>query len=160
MKMALDTTVQWYLGAAAFMGALAVFHAHFDFGRNESTSLPGHYHYIAVKNTLPQRGDHVVFRWHGGGPHEAGEKFLKLVAGVPGDRVTRAGRNFYVNEHFVGTAKERSLSGQPLDPGDAGILGPGQYYVMATSPNSLDSRYKLTGWIKQSEIIGKAYPLF
>jgi conjugal transfer pilin signal peptidase TrbI len=142
------------------MGALALFHSHFDLGQNESTSLPGHHYYITAKNTLPQRGDYVVFRWHGGGPHDAGEKFLKIVAGVPGDTITREGRNFYVNGQFVGTAKERSLSGQPLDMSDAGTLGQGEYYVMATSPNSLDSRYKLTGWIKQSEIIGKAYTLF
>ena len=156
----LTDTSKSYLYMGLLMSAIAVFHANFDFGKNESTSLPGHHYYIAVKRTLPKRGDYAVFRWHGGGPHDAGEKFLKIVAGVPGDVVTRKGRDFYVNGRFVGTAKEKSLTGQPLEPGETGTIGPGQYYVMATSPNSLDSRYKLTGWIKQSEIVGKAHLLF
>ena len=44
---------------------------------------------------------------------------------------------------------------------DAGSFLPaGRYYVRAPHPDSLDSRYRLTGWISDAQIIGRAYALF
>jgi conjugal transfer pilin signal peptidase TrbI len=60
----------------------------------------------------------------------------------------------------VGYAKTVSRQGQPLDPGPTGTLPPGHYYVRAPHPDSLDSRYRLTGWIADAQIIGRAYALF
>ena len=36
----------------------------------------------------------------------------------------------------------------------------GRYYVRAPHPDSLDSRYRLTGWVSEEQIIGRAYALF
>ncbi len=36
----------------------------------------------------------------------------------------------------------------------------GSYYVRAPHPDSLDSRYALTGWVSLSQIFGRAHALF
>ena len=102
----------------------------------------------------------MAFRWQGGGPYPAGVTFVKIMAGMPGDTVTEADRQFFVNGIPVGTAKRLSRKGAPLDIGPTGSIPSGQYYVKAPHPDSLDSRYRLTGWISQSQIIGRAYVLF
>ena len=57
-------------------------------------------------------------------------------------------------------AKPRALTGEALEPMDTGTLGANEYYVEAPHPDSLDSRYRLTGWIPQHRIVGRAYVLF
>lgn len=132
---------------------------HYTVGINASLSLP-HHVYLIRKGEMPQRGDYVAFRWHGSGPYPVGVTFIKILAGLPGDAVTCSGRSFYVNGLWVGEAKMTSKDGTSLDAGETGVLPPGRYYVRAPHPDSLDSRYRLTGWIGQSQIIGRAYVLF
>ena len=137
----------------------ALFQAHFCFGLNASGSLP-HRFFLIHKGELPQRGQYVAFRWRGGGPYPAGATFVKIVAGLPGDTVTGADRDFFVNGTHVGKAKTVSRQGVPLELGPTGVLPAGRYYVQAPHPDSLDSRYRLSGWISQNQIIGRAYALF
>lgn len=148
-------------GLAYLLGILgaALFQAHFAVGLNASPSLP-HRFFLIHKGELPQRGQYVAFRWPGGGPYPAGVTFVKVIAGIAGDTVTRAERDFFVNGTPVGRAKTASRQGLPLELGPTGILPAGRYYVRATHPDSLDSRYRLTGWIAESQIIGRAYALF
>jgi conjugal transfer pilin signal peptidase TrbI len=107
-----------------------------------------------------RRGDIVSFRWHGAGPYGAGMPFLKQVIGLPGDVVTVDGRDMYVNGEKVSTAKEYSTRGVPLAVGMTGVIPEGRFYVHAPNPNSLDSRYLLTGWVPQEAVLGKAVLLF
>jgi conjugal transfer pilin signal peptidase TrbI len=79
---------------------------------------------------------------------------------MTGDTVTRVDRDFFVNGTPVGHAKTVSRQGVALEPGPTGIVPAGRYYVRAPHPDSLDSRYRLTGWISESQIIGRAYALF
>ena len=139
--------------------AAAMFQASYSVGLNVSSSLP-HHVFLIRKGELPERGQYVAFRWHGGSPHRDGVTFVKLVAGVPGDTVTRIGREFFVNAQPVGAAKTMSRAGAPLEPGPTGVIPPDQFYVHAPHPDSLDSRYRLTGWISEAQIIGRAYALF
>lgn len=144
-----------------FLGLVTgwVIQSNFVFGWNVSESLPYHA-FVARKGTLPDRGDLVAFRWHGGGHYPAGAVFVKVAAGVPGDTVERAGSEFLVNGRPVGIAKPFSLRGEPLEAAEPGRLGEGEYYVMAPNTDSLDSRYKLVGRVSRAEIIGKAHVLF
>ncbi len=136
-----------------------IFHQHFIFGINASPSLP--YTFFLVHKDAPvERGQLVAFRWNGAGPYPEGATFVKIAAGIPGDRVTRIGRAFYVNEKFVGIAKTHTLTGRPLEASQPGVLPPGNYYVATTHPDSLDSRYRMTGWIPQARMIGRAYAIF
>jgi conjugal transfer pilin signal peptidase TrbI len=145
-----------YLVCAA--GAI-FFHAHYAFGLNATPSLPYRL-FLIHKGERPRRGDFVAFRWAGGGPYPAGVTFIKVLAGVPGDEVTRDAQGFHVNGIPVGTPKPLGRQGQPLEPGPTGRLPEGSYYVEAPHPDSLDSRYGLTGWIHDSQIIGRARALF
>lgn len=145
-----------YVGLAA----LALwFHVHYAFGLNASPSLPYRL-FLIHKGEMPGRGDFVAFRWAGGGPYPAGVTFIKVLAGVPGDEVTRDGKGFHVNGVAVGVPKPVSRQGQALEPGPTGRIPEGRYYVQAGHPDSLDSRYRLTGWIHASQIIGRARALF
>ena len=145
-----------YVGLAA----LALwFHVHSAFGLNASPSLP-HRLFLIHKGEMPSRGDFVAFRWAGGGPYPAGVTFIKVLAGIPGDEVTRNAGGFHLNGVPVGVPKPVSRRGQPLLPGPTGRIPEGRYYVQAGHPDSLDSRYQLTGWIHASQIIGRADALF
>ena len=148
-------------GLAYLLAAVAAlaFQSHFTLGINASPSLP-HRLYLIHKDTMPMRGELVAFRWAGGGPYRAGVTFVKILEGGPGATITRVDRDFFVNGHAVGTAKPFSRAGIALAPGASGILPAGRYYVRAPHPDSLDSRYALTGWITHEQIIGRAYALF
>ena len=139
--------------------AALLFKTCFTLGLNASPSLP-HTLYLIHKGAPVKRGQYVAFRWLGGGPYAAGVTFVKIMAGMPGDNVTQTDRQFFVNGIAAGTAKLLSRNGIPLEAGATGVIPPGRYYVKAPHPDSLDSRYRLTGWISQSQIIGRAYALF
>ena len=149
----------WSIACLVVAAAAILFKMHFALGLNSSESLPDRV-FLIHKGELPARGQYVAFRWAGGGPYAAGVTFVKVAAGVPGDTVTRVERDFFVNGDFVGTAKIQSRSGVPLGVGPTGEIPPRRYYVRAPHPDSLDSRYQLTGWVAESQILGRAYALF
>lgn len=154
---------------------------------NLSESLPDHV-FITVKGYTSniERGDYIAFEWPGGGPYPKGFHFVKIVRGVPGDVVRMdSDRNFYVKkasevnvqdmsgerklyainvggfgENHMGKAKTHSKRGEPLVAGPAGVIPPEHFYVFAPHPDSLDSRYALTGWIPREAIMGKTYAIF
>jgi conjugal transfer pilin signal peptidase TrbI len=150
---------RWAIAYLLLIIAAALFQAHFAFGVNASPSLPQRF-FLIHKGELPQRGDYVAFRWPGGGPFPAGVTFVKIIAGMADDTVTRADSDFFVNGMYVGQAKTVSRHGVPLELGPTGVLPAGRYYVRAPHPDSLDSRYRLTGWVSEAQIIGRAYALF
>lgn len=150
---------RWGIAYAGAIAGAAWFHSHYAIGLNASLSLPGTL-YLIERGTLPQRGEHVAFRWAGGGAYPAGVTFIKLLAGQPGDTVARDGALFIVAGMPLGQAKPLSRRGEPLEPGPAGTLPEGRYFVFAPHPDSLDSRYALTGWIAREQIIGRARAIF
>ena len=139
--------------------AAVTFQHYFVFGVNATPSLP-HTLYLIHKGEPIGRGDLIAFRWAGGGPYIAGITFVKIAAGVPGDTISRHERDYYVNGLYVGTAKRYAKDGAALALMDTGVLNADEYYVQAPHLDSLDSRYRLTGWIAANRIIGRAYALF
>ena len=135
------------------------FDSHYRVGINVTESLPARF-FLIHRGEQAGRGDYVAFRWNGGGAYPAGATFIKQIAGVPGDSVTRVDLDYFVNCYPVGRAKPTSRQGQTLEPGPTGTLPRGAYYVRAPHPDSLDSRYGLTGWVTQAQIIGRAHVLF
>ena len=81
-------------------------------------------------------------------------------AGGPGDEIKRDGSAFFVGSQYIGVAKPRARTGEPLEAAAGGLIPEGEYFLATPSPDSLDSRYAVTGNVKQREIIGKAYELF
>ena len=135
------------------------FDSHYTVGINVTESLPARF-FLIHRGEQAGRGDYVAFRWSGGGAYPAGATFIKVIAGMPGDVVTEVDRDYFVNCYPVGRAKRTNRQGQTLEPGPTGTLPRGAYYVRAPHPDSLDSRYRLTGWVTQAQIIGRAHVLF
>lgn len=144
---------------ALLLGLALWFQHHFTFGVNLTHSLHGSL-FLIHKGQPARRGEYVAFHWRGGGPYAAGAIFVKQLVGLPGDRVSRNGAHFLVNGRFVGTAKAVSRDGKSLTPGPTGVLPPGHYFVATPHPDSLDSRYAITGWIRERDLIGRAHALF
>ena len=146
----------WLFGLAA----LGLAEQYVGFGAVESASVP--YKVYLIKKwdrSYPKKGEWVVFKWHGGGLMPKGSRFVKQVHGVTGDQVAEIDRKFYVNGEYQGLAKQVSRKGMKLEVGPVGTIPEHYFYVFAPAPDSLDSRYKLTGWIHEGQIIGKAVPL-
>jgi len=131
----------------------------FGFSVNLTHSLPHKVWLIHLK-ALPKHGDYVLFEAPSSAKVPKETTVIKQALGIPKDRVTRVGQDFFINDHYVATAKKKSLTGELLIPGPDGVLAEGQYYVSTPHPDSFDSRYQKMGWISQSQIIGVAYPIW
>lgn len=152
-----------YLNLCGFVGvtglAIGLSTIWLTYTINLTHSLPGHL-YVIYRGAPVERGDLLAFRWHGGATYPAGTTFIKIAVGGSGDVVKRVGNAFWVNGRYIGIAKTRSKAGVPLTPAQAGVIPQGQYFVATPSPDSLDSRYALTGNIKQGDVLGKVYAIF
>lgn len=139
--------------------------AYLAFGRayliafNLTESLPGTL-FLIERDTLPDRGELVAFRWQANWPYRKGSFFVKRLIGVPGSVVSANGRDFFVDGRPVGRAKERAKTGEFLEIGSVGTIPEAHYYVAGEHPDSLDSRYQLTGWVARQQIVGTAYRIF
>ena len=126
---------------------------------NTTNSLPQKV-WILHLNKTPQKQDYIAFK----PPLKSGlpQSLIlhKQVLGVTGDVVTRQGRDFFINDKYVATAKTHSLKNEPLALGPTGTLTEGHYYVSTPHKDSLDSRYELLGWIDDELILGVLYPLW
>jgi conjugal transfer pilin signal peptidase TrbI len=153
--------IYWTVCAGVFaVGVLAAATTPWlDYTFNLTNSLPGTF-YVIHKGGEVKKGELIAFRWHGGATYPAGTTFIKRVAGVGGDTVKRVGSGFWVNDQYMGYAKPYSRAGVPLKPAPEGIVKAGEYFVSTPNPDSLDSRYALTGNVKPSEVIGRAYEIF
>jgi conjugal transfer pilin signal peptidase TrbI len=149
-KVTLIFSVSVVLGISQFLAL----------GFNVTKSLPQKVFLVLKWRKDLFRGEYVAFRWHGLGPYPKGVTFVKMVKGLPGDQVDVKGREVFVNGDSAGVAKLVSRAGLALEVGRAGVIPPGRFYAFAPSADSLDSRYALTGWIDQAEVIGQAIPLF
>lgn len=182
----------WFrYSAPVLVVALASLFVRFDV--NYTDSLPDHV-FLTIKgetaNLSP--GDYVTFGFpteDPRSPFRKGDHFVKLVAGVPGDRLFMTeGREFYVvpratygdqtpdvpldelrrvvesgepsDFRYLGRSKEYSMRGDALDPGPQDVIPAGSIVVAAPHPDSLDSRYSMVGFVPVSVVMGKTYPLF
>jgi len=148
----------WVYGAAA--AAFAWCDAHYRIALNMSDSLPQAM-YLVVLDTKPAAvGDFVAFEWQRGQFYRRDWTFVKRVAGVPGQEVAVKNRAVFIDGHPVGYAKPYSQHGVPLEPIRPGVIPAGFIYAEAPHPDSLDSRYSVTGLIESKRIVGKAYAIF
>jgi conjugal transfer pilin signal peptidase TrbI len=128
------------------------------FGLNIDNSLPG-YVYVVIRDEQPVRLDIAAFRTPLNPYYPAGAPFIKVVLGVPGDKVSRSGREFFINGTAIGSAKEHTRHGLPLTPGPTGMLPSDNYFFWTPNIDSYDSRYGEIGWITSERILGRAVRL-
>lgn len=91
-------------------------------------------------------------------PFKEEHKFVKMVAGVPGDTVEISPKGVYVNGRYWGELDLLKKLGQ-----DASffyrkeVVPPGHYFLLGSAPNAFDSRY--WGPVPEARIIGRAEAL-
>ena len=145
---------------AGLVAAILAFNAFFTLAITVTQSLPQHV-FLVVKGDLDlKRGDYFAFHWAGGGPYPAGLSMVKQVRGMAGDVVTTQSRDIYLNGEYLSTAKRFSKAGAPLALGRTGVIPPRHFYAYAPHPDSLDSRFALTGWVSLDRVAGRAIPVF
>lgn len=145
---------------------------------NYTDSLPDHV-FITVKGwkTGLKHGDYVTYGFPTANSvslFRKGDHMVKRVAGVEGDEIRmREDGEFFVlyrgattllpdelGNDSLGKAKPYSMTGRPLQAGPVGVIPPGHFYVHAPHRDSLDSRYAMVGWIRESDVIGRTFPIF
>lgn len=157
MKVAL---IAWSLVVAVVLSGLGFsIGRDYQFGLNETESLPNWGFLVNKTIKVPHRGDYFAFVAPPNPYYPAGQVFTKHVVGVPGDVVTVKGRDFYVNGVFIGTAKTHSKTGAVAVMSDPGVIPAGHYFMNTPHPDSLDSRYKMIGLIGTERLVGKAEPV-
>jgi signal peptidase I len=126
-------------------------------------------------------GDLVAFRTPDLRPYyRAGTPFTKAVAALPGDRVVRLGRDFYVNGRYTATARRSDSYGRPaavFTPPSvvasvchqptaavaacrvaiAPLIPEGTLFVLGSHERSYDSRY--WGYVQRESILGRVVSL-
>lgn len=120
---------------------------------NVTESMPQVF-WLGVKGITPKKGDYIVFTVPG---HDM--SFIKRIAGESGSEIKIKGRDFFIDDEYVATAKIHSLEGKVLDLSEEGKLREGEYFVLGVHKDSFDSRYKQMGRIEESRILAVAYPL-
>ncbi len=162
-----ERVIRWLMRLLYAMAAIVittvVARPFFTVGINLDHSLPGTV-FLIHKGEMPKRGQVVAFRFQGYKPYfPAGAIFVKLLAGIPGDTVRATDHGciqYSVNQTVIGCARAHARDGHSLNLGPVGMIPKGRYAVRGTSWDSFDSRYAGVGWIRKSQIIGRAYRLF
>jgi conjugal transfer pilin signal peptidase TrbI len=129
---------------------------------NWTASLPYFVVWLRPSTNSFARGDLIVYRYDGDELMQLkkGQRFFKRVAGIPGDRVTVADRRVLINGIDVGIAKQYTLDGHRLEPLSPGVIPAGYFYVQGTHEMSFDSRYRTSGLVHVSQIVGKVAVIF
>ncbi|MDR0701481.1 MAG: conjugative transfer signal peptidase TraF [Azoarcus sp.] len=131
---------------------------------NWTPSLPYRIAFLHPARMPLQRGQTIVYAFAGEAqvdyPGLLGQPFFKVVRGLPGDIVTVRERTVFINGEEAGFAKTHTFDHRPLTPIAPMSIPPGHYYVQGTDRNSFDSRYRESGLVRASQIIGIVKPLF
>lgn len=117
--------------------------------------------YVIKKGAPVQKGDLVGFKWNGNIKYPKDAIFVKVVSGVENDHIKVNGRSVFINDKYIGKAKEYSSDGKiKLDVIEPHKIEKDEIFVSTPHKDSLDSRYALVGTIKKDIILGKAYEIF
>lgn len=132
---------------------------------NVTPSLPYTVAIVSRRTDQVVRGDYVIYAFSGSAieqfPGLARQPFFKRVGGVAGDRVQVNGRRVLVNGEDVGIAKRfATVTNLPLEPIEPSTIPPQYLYMQGTSPDSFDSRYRISGLVHMRDVIAIVRPLF
>lgn len=91
-------------------------------------------------------------------PFKPEHKFVKMVAGVPGDVVDISSKGVYVNDAYWGELDLlRKLGRDAAFFYRREVIQPGHYFLLGSAPAAFDSRY--WGAVPANRIIGRAKAL-
>lgn len=143
------------------MALYVLFALFFTIGINKTPSVPFKY-YVFYKHADPAEskpGDVVLMKYTNNFAFPFGSRFVKYVAGVPGDVVTHIGQDVYVNDKHIGTAKlfgGPNQEGEPLDMSRPGVIPLNHFFLYTPYEDSFDSRYRYVGLVDKRSILGKS----
>ncbi len=136
-------------------------------GVQNALCLPYRVFLIDTYYKHPARDEYLAFRGDERlAPYfQAGVTLIKAVRGLPGDRV-QIGDRIAVNDRTLVTPLPGlgvtplvfTLGRQPTDFQRDKPVPAASYFVMGTSADSYDSRY--WGYVRQAQVLGRAYPLW
>ncbi|MEC4720482.1 signal peptidase I [Noviherbaspirillum sp. CPCC 100848] len=128
----------------------------------EFRCLPWHVYLVELgRPSGLERGDYVAFIARDGimGDRFQGRMIGKMVAGLPGDKVTVKDDFATVNGMPVGELTLLARLGKKSHDFDRTAIVPeGKVFVVGTEPRSYDGRY--WGFLDQSFLIGRVKPLY
>lgn len=127
----------------------------------ENTCLEWRVFVIDKHDTEIERGEIFAFRSEAMDPYlKDGTQVIKVVDGIPGDRVQVSTETVTVNGNVVG--RGLLLSKKLKKPKSRyvrdEVVPENKYWFMGRSKDSFDSRY--WGYVSKSNVIGKAYPIW
>ncbi|WP_353500409.1 S26 family signal peptidase [Vibrio chaetopteri] len=166
--MKLQFTMSFVLAAGVFLTIVIYLTQRFEVKVTASAigCLPISYAVIDKNNTEPVREQLVSVLASNAEPLFAdGTNFLKLVAGVPGDRVVVTTKQVVVsNQHYsreYNIDASRMLSYLKWPPKNIErdfTVQEGELFLIGTLPQSFDSRY--WGTAKETNVMGVGYAIF
>jgi conjugal transfer pilin signal peptidase TrbI len=121
---------------------------------NTSSSLP-HYLYLVQKDQLPTKGQYVMFKHY-----LFPDPLIKRVEGVEGNSITIKDCNVYIDDRHIAPLVDKNSKGEPLNPIQEKIVPLKHYFVAGDHRKSFDSCYQTFGLVHQSEVKGRAWPIF
>lgn len=128
----------------------------------ENLCLPPYRVWIIDKyETEPARGAIFAFKSRGLGPlFEDGTTIVKVLDGLPGDRVAVTEESTRINDQVIATGLQvaRQYGFDPQRYVRQGVIEPDRYWFFGRTADSFDSRY--WGSVASHQIIGRAYPLW
>lgn len=105
------------------------------------------------------KGSFVRFKLHFHLYHEKNNDAIKRVACMPGERlIVDANKNYFCGDQWLAKAKDYTLKGDKLDNFVFdGVIPENSFFVVADSPDSLDSRY--LGLVSRDQVLQIAFPI-
>ena len=141
------------IGSQAVLALLGI-----SIGVNPTASQP--YRVLAVlRGRAFDREDLIAFRFGGSRYYPAGTVFVKVVKGLPGDRLeTPEDHTVWLNGARLDSVRATDSTGRRVEPFRfEGVIPENAYFLYSAAPNSYDSRYY--GLVAKSQIIGRVVPL-
>lgn len=108
---------------------------------------------------IPVKGQYAAFVFYAVANDRYGQQFVKKVACTEGEYLTVLGRDFYCNNEYIGTAKEKDRKGNPASLYQyKGVVEKGKFFSIGEMIDSYDSKY--WGFVDNSWMIGRVIKLF
>jgi conjugal transfer pilin signal peptidase TrbI len=166
----------WVMGLVNAAAALAIVYVPLDWFAEHyrivydsikgANCLPYSVFLVDLRDRATDRGEYVAFVSKQMEPFYAnGTIAVKLVAGVPGDRVTVNETGVSINGRHLGTLLHLKdgerlwrMGRRVADVERDERIPDGHLWMMGTNPRSYDSRY--WGYIENEQVIGRAIPLW